>query len=372
MQQYHIYMPDVNKPHMWFVCDKHDTHMRGGTRVTKALLECLPDAQMMTLPNAHIRYQLLEEYVRSYLPRLRHLKDDQHMVCTQYPPPFPGQYVYVHCPSTRRMVESEMTYIEGAQAEAGFAPQHGPIRRRLKRYLVVSLRHGMQSRHADSTKFLVNSAWGSRIINDEIPRAKNVVTVYPPCNIPHTDDTILPREARKTDVVSIGAITPYKRHHAAIEMCAKTELAKRVVVIGFAFSQYPEAPYLEMLRGMTSAKNKRGRRFTIETSYGDAKVYESMYDAKCVISAHWQEHFGIAVVEAIARGCIPVVPDAMGFKETVPFEELRFTNDTEAPRIIDGVLGGSYDDLVPKLRAHVSQFSYTAFHAAIKRHVLNK
>ena len=37
-----------------------------------------------------------------------------------------------------------------------------------------------------------------------------------------------------------------------------------------------------------------------------------------------RETFGISIIEGIAAGCIPIVPDNSAHKETVPFEELRY------------------------------------------------
>ena len=43
-----------------------------------------------------------------------------------------------------------------------------------------------------------------------------------------------------------------------------------------------------------------------------------------------EKTLGVAVVEAIAAGCVPVVPDNSAHPETVPFDELRY--GTEAGR----------------------------------------
>ena len=37
-----------------------------------------------------------------------------------------------------------------------------------------------------------------------------------------------------------------------------------------------------------------------------------------------KETFGIAVAEAVAAGCMPVVPDNSAHPETVPFAKLRY------------------------------------------------
>jgi len=43
-----------------------------------------------------------------------------------------------------------------------------------------------------------------------------------------------------------------------------------------------------------------------------------------VVAAARQENFGISVVEAVAAGCVPVVPDALAFRETVDDPAFRY------------------------------------------------
>ena len=46
--------------------------------------------------------------------------------------------------------------------------------------------------------------------------------------------------------------------------------------------------------------------------------------ADVVVAAPLQENFGISVVEAVAAGCIPVVPDALSYPETIDEPSLRY------------------------------------------------
>jgi glycosyltransferase involved in cell wall biosynthesis len=46
--------------------------------------------------------------------------------------------------------------------------------------------------------------------------------------------------------------------------------------------------------------------------------------ADAVLASARQENFGISVVEALAAGCVPVVPDAMAYPETVSDPALRY------------------------------------------------
>lgn len=49
----------------------------------------------------------------------------------------------------------------------------------------------------------------------------------------------------------------------------------------------------------------------------DAYV-EALHDADVVLSTATQECFGVAVVEAVAAGCVPVLPDRLSYPELIP------------------------------------------------------
>ena len=74
-----------------------------------------------------------------------------------------------------------------------------------------------------------------------------------------------------------------------------------------------------------------------------------------------KETFGISVVEAIAAGCIPIVPDNSAHCETVPFSELRYKNEKDAKEKISDAINGKFDYFIPRLQEHIQQFSEKNF-----------
>ena len=172
--------------------------------------------------------------------------------------------------------------------------------------------------------------------------AHDAVTIYPPCNIPPEP---VQADSGRGGIISVGRLDPDKGHGFCGEVAARCGLSCRVV--GFAKpDQVPSYDHCDVM------PNAPYDRLLAETRR-----------AKCIISGCNTEDFGIAVVEAVANGCIPCVPDRYGFRETIPFDELRYEpgDVSGAARIAGAILEGTYDDLVPALYRHVRQFSVQRF-----------
>jgi len=71
----------------------------------------------------------------------------------------------------------------------------------------------------------------------------------------------------------------------------------------------------------------------------------------------------MAVIEGIARGCIPIVPDNTANKETVPIDELRYKeNDkNDAKKKVEAAISGDYDKHLKELQQHIKKFSEEIF-----------
>jgi glycosyltransferase involved in cell wall biosynthesis len=64
-----------------------------------------------------------------------------------------------------------------------------------------------------------------------------------------------------------------------------------------------------------------------------AQYLKLLNDVDVVVSTARQEFQGIAVLEAIAAGCCPVVPDSLAYREFVP-EAYRYQSVAEAAAMI--------------------------------------
>jgi len=67
---------------------------------------------------------------------------------------------------------------------------------------------------------------------------------------------------------------------------------------------------------------------SLDASRSKEDYYNLLLGSSGVISPCLQETFGIGVVEGMALGCVPIVPDRLSYQETVP-KEYRYSNESE-------------------------------------------
>ena len=181
--------------------------------------------------------------------------------------------------------------------------------------------------------------------------------VYPPVDLCRY--LPLRSAAKGRRVATIARFAPKKNLEGAARIMAAA--GERWDVAGNAAHPYQ----LDYHRKISGAAPARARILLnpapgqLDSVLGGARVY--LHASK--------ETFGMAVVEAIAAGCVPVVPDNSAHPETVPYDELRYRTEAEAVEIVRGALDGRYDSLLPALQGHAERFSEEAFQAGMLRAV---
>ena len=152
-------------------------------------------------------------------------------------------------------------------------------------------------------------------------------------------------------VATVARFAPEKNLEAAARIMAMAGEAWDVV--GNAAHPY-QHEYYRMISGAAGARTRlllNASPGELDSVLGGARVY--LHSSK--------ETFGIAVAEAIAAGCVPIVPDNSAHPETVPFDELRYGSEEEAADKVSAALDGRHDGLLAPLRDHVRRFSEDAF-----------
>ena len=161
--------------------------------------------------------------------------------------------------------------------------------------------------------------------------------------------------ARERRTATVARFSPEKNLDAAVRIMRQA--GGRYDIVGNARGP-PQVRELERVRQAASEQMR------LHTNVGQGVLEGIVGGARAYLQTS-EETFGIAVVEAIAAGCVPVVPDNSAHPETVPFRELRYGTEEEAARIVRGALDGRHDRLLPALRDHVQRFSEEAFQEAM-------
>ena len=99
--------------------------------------------------------------------------------------------------------------------------------------------------------------------------------------------------------------------------------------------------------------------------------------ADVVVASARQENFGISVVEAVAAGCVPVVPDALAYPESIAEAALRYPPGRLTTRLREVLSDlARWRELTAPLRAQLSRFDWSevapsdddALEALVARH----
>lgn len=243
----------------------------------------------------------------------------------------------IYCHST---FESELRNSQRKNSGI-FAIYHNYIKKQLKNQLKLLKKSKVQ--------LITNSNFTQEKINELF--GKESIVIFPPVKIKKR----VVKNSRKTGVITIARFSPEKNLNFNLDVMKNFDVSYKI--FGNAkFSSQIE--YYEHLLNSTRNKNQiklfcNTNRDVIENALNSSKVY---FQSSI-------ETFGISVVEAIAAGCIPIVPNNSAHKETVPFPELRYKEKDvdDAKKKIESALRGNFDKYLLELQEHVKKFSEENF-----------
>jgi len=203
----------------------------------------------------------------------------------------------------------------------------------------------------------------SKFIQDSIKQkfSKNSIVIYPPVELDlFTNDT-----KKENSVITISRYSQEKNLEFAIDVFQDTDV--QYALIGNTKARVNEL-YYEKILARVSGKSKISLLKNVERS----KVVENLQRSKVYFHAS-PETFGISVVESIAAGCIPIVPDNSAHKETVPINELRYSPDNkkDAQEKIRKAITGNYDDLIKPLQDSLKNYDKNTFKDALLNFIQN-
>ena len=162
-------------------------------------------------------------------------------------------------------------------------------------------------------------------------------------------------------VVSVGSFHPNKRQLLQLRM-AKRLPDTEFRIIGSTASE----SYYETCREYVSEHGLNN--VTLLTDVPDQRLHDELQRSRIFLHTMENERFGIAPLEGINRGCVPVVHNSGGQREVVPNSEYRFDNPADCEAILNDILSGKSPS-TEEMRAHLKQFTEANFRSALSEYI---
>ena len=207
-----------------------------------------------------------------------------------------------------------------------------------------------------SVHLITNSYYTEQKIKENFGKDSSVI--YPP-----VEQKISQNDTKRQGVVTVSRYSPEKNLTFACEVAMKVGASYKVIGNAKFQTQYN---ILNTLTKMCKTNPKIKLLCNVEKKV----ITDSLLSSKVYFQTS-KETFGMAVIEGIAAGCIPIVPNNTANKETVPFTELRYKpgNVNEAQKLITKALDGEFDDFKEKLWEHIKQFSKANFQEKMLKYI---
>lgn len=180
---------------------------------------------------------------------------------------------------------------------------------------------------------LANSTWTRNHIQRIWSFKPSVSILYPPCSTEKfisQEDLQLTTWNRENSIICLAQFRPEKRHQLIIREYAKflrsTDLksAPKLILMGSIRGKSDE-DYVQSLKLLAAELKVPDTHveFILDAKY--QVVQEYLRKVTFGLNAMWNEHFGIAVVEYVASGLVPIVHASAG-----PFLDIVVPWDSES------------------------------------------
>jgi glycosyltransferase involved in cell wall biosynthesis len=163
-------------------------------------------------------------------------------------------------------------------------------------------------------------------------------------------------DERNDIILVISRIAPHKKIENAIKLAKilkDNKIGKGMKIVGnlydYYFDYYSELKHMVLELGLTDY-------ITFEINASLAKLLYIIGESRVYFHPMVRDHFGIAVVEAMAAGLIPVVPNEGGPTEFVP-REYQFNTIEQAAEIITYVFNDLPKTELIKINDNINKFS---------------
>jgi glycosyltransferase involved in cell wall biosynthesis len=194
--------------------------------------------------------------------------------------------------------------------------------------------------------------------------AADLPIIYPPVDISRFS---CHNQSRMPSVVTIGRFDPGKRQLEQIEV------AERLPDIPFRIAGFSgTGDYYRQCAGYMNARGLKNVELFPDAPF--EHVLTLLQSSKYFLHSLVNEPFGLTAVEATAAGCVPIVHDSGGQRETVPLRMLRYHQLDEVPGIIahlENLDDANLRQLIDSLQDHVtSHFEASIFRQKMRSMLL--
>jgi len=190
--------------------------------------------------------------------------------------------------------------------------------------------------------------------------------IYPPCpqySFPLEDKINEEEETDTNTVCSLGRFTPEKEYDTILQ------IAKKRPIIKFELIGSVTADKISYLEGL---KNKASKNVIFHVNASVNEKIEVLKRSKILLHSFKGEHFGVAIIEAMSAGLIPITHNSGAAKEDQLVDDVfRYDNLENAFECLDRALSIWNLDKASKLRQYAQNFSPENFNKNLKAFVEN-
>lgn len=197
---------------------------------------------------------------------------------------------------------------------------------------------------------------------------KEIPVIYPPVKF---DDYRTVENLQRKGIISLGRFAATKKQLEQIRIAEQLP-AVDFHIVGFV----TDKDYFERCSDYVNSHGLANVHLHPNLDYHE--MVKLLNSSKYFLHTLENEPFGITAVEAIAAGCIPIVHNSGGQKETVPHPELRYNLLQDVPLILRQLEEKNEHqvlDIIAEMQAHarenfdepVFEKKFTAFLSSILR-----
>jgi glycosyltransferase involved in cell wall biosynthesis len=207
----------------------------------------------------------------------------------------------------------------------------------------------------------------SNFTRNAIKKTWNIdsTVIYPPCpqySFP-LEDKIKKIEKDTKTVCSLGRFTPEKEYDTIIQI-AKERPQLKFELIGSVTE--------DKISYFNSLKNKATKNVTFHVNATVNQKIEILKRSKILIHSFKGEHFGIALIEAMSAGLIPVSHNSGAAKEdNIVDEKFRYNDLDSALNCLDLAISEWNLDKASQLREYAQNFSMKNYNKSLKLFIIN-